>query len=418
MSHPLQVIVLLMLVIAAAKLAGALATRLHQPSVFGEILAGVILGPSVLDVLGWPLFAASSGQPPLLELVQDLAHIGVLLLMFVAGLETDLDQLRRVGRVAFWSAFGGVVLPLAGGAAVAVAFGLPLFWEGIFIGTILTATSVSISAQTLMELGALRTREGATILGAAVIDDVMGIVVLAVVVALASVSGGAANWMQVALLGLRLGTFFALSVGGARLWSPFLRWTSRLGVSQAVLAASLVIMCLYAWMAEYIGAVAAITGAYLAGVVLARTEFKQEIDRGIHPLTYSMFVPMFFIGIGLEANARELGPRASFTIALVMVAIVAKVIGSGVSARLFGFTTRESVRVGIGMISRGEVGLIVSGYGLMHHIIGQDVFSASVMMVLATTMVTPPFLRMVFPRGHRGHMMVEETVGHAPEESV
>lgn len=417
MPHSLQVVLLLMLVVAAAKLAGALATRVSQPSVFGEILAGVVLGPSALNVLGWPMFAAQPGGLPLLALVQDLAHIGVLLLMFVAGLETDLDQLRHVGRVAFWAAFGGVLLPLIGGAAVAVLFGLPLYWEAIFVGTILTATSVSISAQTLLELGALRTREGATILGAAVIDDVMGIVLLSVVVALASVSGAAFDdWWRIPVLLIRIALFFGAAVAGARGLPFALRWASRLGVSQAVLAAALVMMCAYAWLAEYVGAVAAITGAYVAGVVLARTDFKNEIDRGIHPLTYSMFVPMFFISIGLEANARELGPRAAFTIVLVIVAIVAKMIGSGVCARICGFSTPESVRVGIGMISRGEVGLIVAGYALSHGAIGQDVFSASVMMVLATTVVTPPLLRLVFPHRIGIPAIVEETIGHAPEE--
>ena len=149
----------------------------------------------MLNVLGWPLFATPApgpGQsaPDLLAVVRDLADVGVILLMFVAGLETDLAEMRRVGKVAFWAAFGGVVLPMAGGIATAVLFGLPLYWEAIFIGTILTATSVSISAQTLMELGALRSREGATILGAAVIDDVMGIIVLSFVVAFARASGG------------------------------------------------------------------------------------------------------------------------------------------------------------------------------------------------------------------------------------
>lgn len=418
MTHSLQVIVLLMVVIAAAKLAGALAARVHQPSVFGELLVGILLGPSVLNVLAWPMFAPSGGAAPLLPLVQDLSHIGVLLLMFVAGLETDLDQLRHVGRVAFWSALGGVVLPMIGGAAVAVGFGLPLYWQGIFVGTILTATSVSISAQTLMELGALRTREGAAILGAAVIDDVMGIVVLSIVAALASVAEGGFSWPQLALLFLRISLFFGLAVAGGRVLTPLLRWICGLGVSQPVLAVSLVVMCGYAWMAEYVGMVAAITGAYLAGVLLARTAFKQEIDRGIHPLTYSMFVPMFFISIGLEANARALGPHASFTVVLVLVAIVAKMIGSGLFARLFGFSAKESVRVGVGMISRGEVGLIVAGYGMSRGIIGQDVFSASVMVVLATTMVTPPLLRMVFPRSAGVAVSVEETIAHTPEQAI
>jgi len=408
----------LTLVVAAAKTAGALATRIHQPSVFGEILVGLLLGPTLLNVLAWPMFAPPAGVDALslLDLVRDLAQVGVLLLMFVAGLETDLVMMRHVGRVAFWSAFGAVILPMLFGAITAVTFGLPLYWEGVFVGAILTATSVSISAQTLLEIGAMRTREGSTILGAAVIDDVMGIIVLSLVVALAKASGAGLNWSELGIVVVRVTIYFVVAIAARRLLTPALRWASTLGVSQAVLSAGLVIMFLYAWAAEYLGAVAAITGSYLAGVLIAQTDFKKEIDAGIHPLTYSIFVPLFFISIGLEANARDLGPRAMFTVVLVLVAIVAKAIGCGVFARLFGFSTTESVRVGVGMISRGEVGLIVAGYGLANGLIGSDVFSASVLMVLVTTMVTPPLMRLVFPRHAFVSATVEETIAGPPEE--
>ena len=420
MSHFLQLLLLLTIIVTAAKLAGALANRVGQPAVFGEILIGLILGPTVLNVLGWPLFAASpevrAGESAaLLPVLRDLSEIGVVLLMFVAGLETDVVELRRVGKVAFWSAFGGVMLPLIGGAAVAVAFGFPLYWEGIFIGTILTATSVSISAQTLIELGALRSREGATILGAAVIDDVMGIIVLSLVVAFARASAGGVDIAQIAIVAVRIVAFFIVAAVAGR-WLPHVfRWASALGVSQGVLAAAVVLAFLYSWAAEYVGAVAAITGAYVAGVLIAQTEFKKQVDAGIHPLTYCMFVPAFFIGIGLQANGRELGDRAAFTIVLVVVAIVTKAVGCGVFARLFGFTTKESIRVGAGMISRGEVGLIVAGYGLANGLIDREVFSASVIMVLVTTMVTPPMLRLLFPRRHGPSVVVEETVAGSPE---
>ena len=401
MSHLLQLLLFLALIISAAKIAGALASRIGQPPVFGEILAGLLLGPTLLNVLGWPLFlpaiAGGEAAPSLFAVVRDLAEIGVMLLMFVAGLETNFDEMRRVGKVAFWAAFGGVVLPMAGGVAVAVAFGLPLWWEAIFIGTILTATSVSISAQTLMELGALRSREGSTILGAAVIDDVMGIVVLSVVVAFAK-APTAVDVQQLVLVAARIVAFFAVGIFAGRWVTALLRRASGLGVTQGVLAAALVIAFFYAWAAEYIGGVAAITGAYLAGVLVAQTEFKGNVNAGIYPLAYSMFVPVFFISIGLQANGRDLGERAAFTVALVIVAIVAKAIGCGLFARMFGFTTQESIRVGAGMISRGEVGLIIAGYGLANGLIGLDVFSASVIMVLVTTMVTPPLLRLTFPR--------------------
>ncbi len=388
---------------------------------FGEIFVGLLLGPTALNVLGWPIFAAPEpgallAAPDLLAVIRDLADVGVILLMFVAGLETDLAEMRRVGKVAFWAAFGGVVLPMAGGIAVAALFGLPLYWEGLFIGTILTATSVSISAQTLMEIGALRSREGATILGAAVIDDVMGIIVLSFVVAFARASSTGVDLAGVLLVVVRMVAYFVLAVVAGRILVPLLRWAGRLPVTQGLLSAALVIALIYAWAAEYAGGVAAITGAYVAGVLLAQTPFKHQIDTGIHPLTYSIFVPLFFIGIGLQANGRQLGESVAFTAALVIVAIVSKAVGAGLCARLLGFSTAESTRVGVGMISRGEVGLIVAGYGLANGLIGQPVFSASVVMVLATTMVTPPLLKLAFPRrSFAGDVTVEETIAHRPD---
>jgi Kef-type K+ transport system membrane component KefB len=419
MTHFLALLLLLALMIAAAKIAGALANRFGQPSVLGELLAGLILGPTVLDVLTWTPFAtpaaADHESAALLSTIRDVADLGVVLVMFVAGLETDLGEMRRVGKVAFWAAFGGVVFPLVGGALTSVAFGFPLYWEGIFIGTILTATSVSISAQTLLEIGVLRSREGAAILAAAVIDDVIGIIALSLVVALARGSEGAVDLSQVGVIGLRIALFFGLAVLAGR-WIPhLLRHAAALPISQGLLAAALVTVLIYAWAAEYVGAVAAITGAYIAGVFIGRTEFKQRLDVVVHPLTYSMFVPVFFISIGLQANGRQLGEHAAFTIALVAVAILTKVIGSAVFARIWGFSPKESLRVGIGMISRGEVGLIVAGYGLSNGLIGREVFSASVIVVLATTMVTPPLLRLVFPRRRSTPGIVEETIVGSPE---
>ena len=424
MNHLLQLLLLLTVIITAAKLAGALASRIGQPAVFGEILVGLILGPTVLDMLGWPLFqpagggAHGPGAPGLLGVVRDLAEIGVILLMFIAGMETDLREMRRVGKVAFWAALGGVVLPFVGGALVAGAFGLPVFWEGIFIGTILTATSVSISAQTLMELGALRSKEGTTILGAAVIDDVMGIIVLSLVVAFARTTGEV-DLASVALVLARMTVFFVIAIYlGRRFFTPLAALSDRLGVSQGLLAFVVAMAFLYAWAAEALGSVAAITGSYLAGVLFAQTPYKERIDHGVHPLTYSMLVPVFFISVGLRANGRELGSEIGLTVAVLVVAIVAKAIGCGVFARLSGFDTRESVRVGVGMISRGEVGLIVAGYGLEHRIISADVFSASVVMVLVTTMITPPLLKLVFPHQAHGPVRpVEETVAGPPEET-
>ena len=403
MLHSLQLLLGLALFLVAAKLAGAAALRLGQPSVFGELLIGLVLGPTVLDVLSWPLFVAAPGPGTqaapvaLLQAITDLADLGVLMLMLVAGLETDLDRMRGVGRVALWSAAGGVALPMLGGIGLAWWFGMPVLWTGVFVGAILTATSVSISAEVLMELGVITSKEGSTILGAAVIDDVIGILILAVVVAF-SRAPGAVSSVELLIIPTRIALFFAVAILVGRSFEPLLAWCDRLGVSQGLLAAVVAIGLAYAWSAEYVGAVAAITGAFVAGVCLGRTRFKARIGEGLHPLAYSLLVPVFFISIGLRANARALGPEAAFAALLIVVAIAGKILGCGGLARLCGFSPIESLRVGVGMVSRGEVGLIVAGYGLSAGVIGPDVFSASVLMVLVTTMATPPLLRLSYPR--------------------
>lgn len=417
MAHPVQLLVLLAVLVTTAKLAGAVARRVGQPAVFGEILAGVLLGPTLLNLPAWSLFTAPSASgAPLAASIQDFAGIGVVLLMFVAGLETDLDEVRRVGKVALGSAAGGVILPFAGGIAVAAAFGVPPFWEGVFVGTILTATSVSISAQTLMELGVIKTREGSTILGAAVIDDVMGILVLSAVVAFAQ-AGAGPDVSHMLRIVLSVTLFFGGAIFLGRFFDPFAAWADRQPTSQALLTGVVIVAFVYAWAAEYLGGVAAITGSYLAGVLFTRTRFKKRIDEGIHPLTYSVLAPVFFASVGLRTDGRELGSHVAFVVVLIVVAILAKALGCGLTAAALGFSARESTRVGVGMISRGEVGLIVAGYGLEHQIIGQDVFSASILVVLVTTLVTPPLLRLTFPRARTGrHVELEEAVAHVPHE--
>ncbi|MEO7633647.1 MAG: cation:proton antiporter, partial [Blastocatellia bacterium] len=314
--------------------------------------------------------------------------------------------------------------------------------ESVFIGTVLTATSVSISAQTLMELKQLKSKEGSTILGAAVIDDVMGIIVLSFVVAFAAIGGGNAaiktektlpmlisqslfggnKAAEIALVLLLMTGFFAVSIWfGWRYFDRLLEKARKVPASQALLAATVGIALLYAFFAQYVGQVAAITGSYIAGVLFARTRFKSEIDKGIHPLTYSILVPIFFISIGLEANGRALmGDSGKLALmgTILAVAILGKVIGCYFPSLLCGFTRQESLRVGVGMISRGEVGLIVAGVGLASGVINQEVFSIMVIMVLVTTMVTPLLLRLVFPKVEEEHgIEVFESIAGVDDEA-
>ncbi len=396
MSAFLELLLVLVIIVVGAKLSGYLSSKLGQPMVVGEIAFGLLLGPSLLNLLGQPIFhhAETTG-----EVIHLLAELGVLLLMFLAGLETDLVAMRKVGVPALNSAIGGVVVPFLGGWALSSAAGLSL-GTSIFIGTILTATSVSISAQTLIELGKLKTKEGMTILGAAVIDDVIGILMLSVVVAIFA-TGGTST--PIWLVALKMLAFFAIGI----VLAPFVRRLTssfgRLPISEPLLAAGIVVAALYGFGAEILGGVAAITGSYLAGVILGASAEKHELEEKTKVLVYSLFVPIFFVDIGLRANVLQAfaGQLWLFGIGIVIVALLGKVIGSGIGAYLSKFNPRESLRVGVGMISRGEVGLIVAGIGLQRQVINQDEFSIIVLMVVVSTLVTPILLRWTFVEGKR-----------------
>lgn len=437
MHHQLLLLLALAIIIVASKIAGHLVRRyLHQPVVFGEILVGLLLGPTAINLFGWPIFHGSADW--LLDSINTLGFLGVLLLMFIAGLETDLQQMRRVGKVAFGAATLGVLLPLGVGELTARLFGLPLY-GAIFVGAVLTATSVSISAQTLMEINQLRTKEGATILGAAVIDDILGIIVLSFVIAfgagradmqagLAHTLGnrlaqslgmpGAAALLQIVLTLLLMGSFFVLAfLFGARWFPRMLAWVERLHASYVIPSTALVVMLLFAFGAEYFGQVAAITGAYLVGLFFARTDYARQVEHAIHPFTYALFVPVFLMSIGLSANMRLLAREQWLFAALItLVAIVTKIVGCGFGARVTGFSTRESLRVGVGMISRGEVGLIVAQVGLSYAVISQQIYAALILMILVTTVATPVLLRLSFPHSATVEADLYESVAFIERE--
>lgn len=392
MSPFLQLTLALVIIIVAAKAGGWISVRLRQPAVLGELLAGLLLGPTAIDLIHLPAF---SHFELLHEEVSHLAEIGVVFLMFVAGLEVDLREMLRAGRVAVLGGVFGVIVPLAMGALATLPFGYhdQSAW---FVGIILTATSVSISAQTLLELGVLRTREGIALLGAAVVDDVLVLVLLSIFLALSG-SGADSGTVVTVLINMLL----YLALAGAIGWFVLPRlaqWVDRQPISEGLAAMVLISALLFAWAAEVVGGLAAITGAFIAGVGLGRSPLRDQIEAKMHTITYAFLVPVFFVSIGLEANAREItGPAVPFLIVLFAIAVVSKVIGAGFGARIGGFTNRQSLRVGLGMVSRGEVGLIVATIGVSEAIITQEVFSVVIVLVLLTTLVTPFLLRVVFP---------------------
>ncbi len=393
MSAFLQLTLSLAIIILAAKAGGYLATRLRQPAVLGELLVGLVLGPTVIDLVHLSFVS----NPELLqEEISDLASLGVVFLMFMAGLEVELDEMLHAGRASLLSGTLGVLAPLLLGTIATLLFGY-VDQAAWFTGIILTATSVSISAQTLLELGVLRTREGITLLGAAVVDDVLVLIVLSIFLAL---GGSASGEGQVIVVVGKMLLYLAASAALGWLVLPHVvAWVDRQPISEGLIAVVLFITLVFAWSAEVMGGLAAITGAFIAGMGLGRSHLRDKIEAKMRVVTYGFLVPIFFVSIGLEANVREItGALLPFLIVLFIVAVLSKVIGAGLGARLAGLDNAASLRVGVGMISRGEVGLIVAGIGVRDQIISPEVFTVVVVLVLLSTLAAPLLLRGAFPK--------------------
>lgn len=386
----LALLLALALLLLAAKLMGAAAVRFGQPAVLGELLSGLLLGPTFLNLLSLPILRDSS----LGDTLHQLGQIGVIILMFAAGLEVELEDLRRSGRPAMFAGSIGVVVPLLAGVGLGLLFNLPL-QQATFMGIVLSATSVSISAQTLLELGQLRTKEGVTLLGAAVIDDIIVIMMLSGFVVFIGGEG------SLATLALQFGRMLIVLIGTLILAVVFLprlaEFSAGLRVSEGLMAVVLASVFLLAWAMEYVGSIASITGAFVAGLGLRRSHYREEIEASLHRLSFSFFVPLFLIDIGLRADIRGLqASEVVFALLLILAAVLSKIFGSGIGAWFGGLKSGEALRIGVGMVSRGEVGLIVAGVGVADALISQREFSLVVLMVLVTTFITPVFLRWLY----------------------
>ena len=403
MDPLMQFLLILIIIILAAKGAGFLSSRLGQPTVLGEILAGLILGPTVLNILGWPVFS----EPHLGETIRLLAYLGVLFLMFIVGLEVDLGSMRRAGRPSVLSGIMGAITPLVLGAAVALLFGFDR-QESFFIGLMLAATSVSISAQTLMELGVLRSRVGVTLLGAVIVDDILVILFLSLFTVFAGDAGGGAA--EVIIVLLRMAAFLGLATWfGMKIIPRLVSRVDRFPISQGVMALVIVGILLYALTSEVLGGMAGIIGAFLAGLFFSRSALKHTIETGMNTLAYAWLVPIFFVSIGLEANTRAMGlDQLPFALAILGVAILSKVIGGGLGSLWGGLTKGEALRLGVGMSARGEVLLIVATVGLSTGVVGDNVFVSMVLVVLATTLLTPLMLRLLYPRQLVGQREIDQ----------
>ncbi|TCS94725.1 cation:proton antiporter [Hazenella coriacea] len=376
----------LVIILFFVKLAGHLSKKLGQPAVMGELLVGVILGPMVL---GW-LHQT--------DFIKELAEIGVILLMFIAGLETDINEFKKTAYGSSLVALSGVLFPFLGGLGIGLLFSYNLS-TSLFIGTLLVATSVSISVQTLRELGKLQSKEGVTILGAAVLDDVLGIIILSLVVGFAAGGAGGGSVLSIVILLAKILAFFILVfVLGKYVIPRVFKWASNLITTEVILTFGLITALGFAYMSEMFG-LAGIVGAYFAGLMLSLTKYKHEVFEKVETISFSFFVPVFFVSIGLAANFGKVDSTMLFHIAiLTIVAVATKLLGGALGARLGGFDKRSSMGIGAGMIARGEVGLIVAKIGQDKGLINDELFAATIVIVLVTTLVTPPLLKAFFSK--------------------
>ena len=378
----------LALILLSTKLLGILTKRIQMPQVVGALLAGLILGPAMLNVLTET------------EFLTQLSELGVIVLMFSAGMGTDIQELKHSGKAGFLVALLGVLVPLALGTGLAVfaeRIGMIAstgFLEAVFIGTVLTATSVSITVETLKELGKLETKVGNTILAAALIDDVLGLIALTIV---SSVAGGQES---ILLVLVKIVLFFVFAAVVSLLALKFFRWLMSLWPGRErrrypVLA--FVLCLLMAYCAEEFFGVADITGAYVAGLVISCTPRAAYIQSKFEPLSFLLLTPVFFASVGIKAEVDGMtGSLVLFSVLLLIVSIVTKIIGCGLGAKLCGFSGKESLQVGVGMVCRGEVALIVANRGLELGVLSSTMMAPVIITVVGGTILTPILLKLVF----------------------
>lgn len=378
----------LAIIIIFAKFFGVLARKCKAPQVVGEIVAGLLIGPCVLGLVQQSDFLTG------------MAEVGVVLLMFSAGLETDLKELMKTGPIAFLIACCGVFVPLVGGTLLYMGFygtapwGSEKFFTAVFIGVIMTATSVSITVQALKELGRLKGRVGTTILSAAIIDDVIGIVVLTFVIGFKNPDSNPGKVVLNTVL------FFVVAiVVGFILYKIFRKLDDRYPHTRRIPIMGLALCFAFAYIAETYFGIADITGAYVAGIILCSIRDSSYIDEKMEISSYMIFGPVFFASIGLKTNIDSLdGKILLFSLGFVLVALITKIIGCGLMARICRFSAADSLKIGVGMMTRGEVALIVAQKGLSVGVLSPVYFTSVILLIIVSSVLTPIVLKLLYSK--------------------
>ncbi|MEF9951177.1 MAG: cation:proton antiporter [Clostridium sp.] len=377
------------IILVVGEILGMISQKLKMPKVLGFLLSGIIIGPSLLNVV-------QKSEP-----IDVMAQVGVIFLMFLAGLETDVEKFKSAGASSFLIAIGGIILPLILGAGATYLFTGNLT-ESIFVGVILTATSVAISVQTLNELGKLNSRAGVNIIGAAIIDDILGIIILSVAIMLIAPSAGAASGAAgLVIIVAKIAIFVAISFAALYFLPKILDKVMENGdkakkMESFILLTAGIAIIFSIFVEHYLG-IAAITGAYVAGLVIAMTKQQHDFEEKFSNVSTYLVSPIFFSSIGLAIDLKTLSASVILPIiAITVAAVIGKVIGCGACAKAYGMSSEESLQIGVGMISRGEVAIITASLGVAQGIISQEMYPTLLVVIIATTVITPLLLKIVF----------------------
>ena len=374
----------LALILISTKLFGLLTRRIQLPQVVGALIAGLVLGPACLGIISRTGF------------IENLSEIGVIVLMFSAGLETDISELRKSGAAYFVIALFGVIVPLAGGLILATLFKISdNFLENLFVGVILTATSVSISVETLRELGKLSTRTGSAILGAALIDDVLGLIVLTVVSSFADKS------VDIMLTMAKIAGFAVFCVLLALVIRKVLKpWIDHYKKDLRRFAVFAFSICLAtAFVSEAVFGISDITGAFVAGLPLSDTKHTPYVLSRTNSMSFLLLSPVFFASVGLRVEVGSMSLMLLFfTIALIFVGCITKIIGCYSAARLCKYTRLQSIKIGVGMMARSEVALIMATKGTVMGLVSPSTIAAVILTVITSTIITPISLKLIYKK--------------------
>ncbi|MCT3528742.1 cation:proton antiporter [Latilactobacillus curvatus] len=372
----------LAIILISTLLAGHMSKRIGMPAVIGQLLVGIILGPALFGVLHENSF------------IHTFSEIGVVLLMFIAGLESNLTLLKKYFKPSLVVAVLGVIVPVISMYGMSLAFGISQL-ESLFIGVIFAATSVSISVEVLRELNVLESKEGTIILGAAVVDDLLAVIILSVLTSLFGAQLAATSSTHMSLgLSLLLQALFMVAVYFSVKWIvPFVMHLSRrLLVPYASAITSLIICFGFVWFAEAVE-LSAVVGAFFAGIAISQTPYKEEINRHIEPIGYTVFIPVFFVSIGLSMNLASLNQHILFITILTVLAVFSKLIGSGLGARWMNNSPQGAYTIGAAMISRGEMALIIAQIGYNAKLLSELYYSEIIFVIIITTVLAPLILK-------------------------